>query len=951
MLYSIQRLATEMHCSEDHINELITEGYFPNAKKNKKGIIFIPYNDIQQYESNIIKGFKYYSTSEIANFFGISEQMTVNMIRNKFTEEYRVFVTFKGYYVLKNIILNYQEPKEKFYTIPEAMELFNLTKGQLTHWIKTRKIPNAQKLKSNSLTSQWLVPKDELKDYLESQTIPDNFYSVEEVSRRIKRGPERVKAYIREGKFFANTIVIKRKQYIPEADILLFERNTSIPDGFMTVLDATKILKKDDSTILHWIKNKRLPNSYFNQYLRKYVISKKDIDLILSTPLVPNGYMSVNKAAELLKCSSEDVYQLLNKETFKFTRIQDGQTFIYNKDLDEFLLRKEKPKGYVSIEEAANQLACSKGEILQLIEQENININKRNSNFISLSSNDLVKLKNSGTLNHSVEASNLYYKKIKDLSLQQKFPKTFSLYNEFVLLKIAETRGVKQTFTKKIARLVRTFKLIEQYIPNEIFLLSDIEISHILNNNTLALTSRESFIQFINYCQTKESCTFKREYKISYKEQPKIDKEIYDKVTFLSYYNYIKDVSLHFEKSINNSTYARTWLFVIMHMINAWRKSTITSELPNLPIETIDDLNIYTFEDLGKRRLSMKEAQKIINVYYEVCGYVYISKSSSLSQFLCNQDMVLPTATALLICEIHRRKRKELTLLEKPSGFGNTNQRFKIFFDQTPYLNEFNSLKMNRSFLTHFFHTVTESDVNPEISYEMAKTLRSHTNVNSTSTYIQSTNKDGSIEKVTINLFNRGHFGWLYNFIIDLTFGRGKLNKLEERTLLIQAYKSDFTPTELEDLSYFLLKQQSDRKTLMDLLYNIPKEELKTKIINILKGNMPSKTKHAQCISYPTCNYPTLNNCLSCQNAVPKVHVLISVVEEIKKVIRSIRETSYPAIKYRDTRALIKLLEIINQATDELGKDYISSFVDFYELQKIILEIKDQMLLEKPKPK
>lgn len=829
------------------------------------------------------------------------------------------------------------------------MKLFDLTIGKITTAIKNGKIPNAQR---HPLTSQWLLPKQEIEDYLASIKIPIGYYSVEEVSKRIKKGPARIKEHIKNGTFFANKIFIKKKIYIPEKDIVHFEQANSIPIGFMTVLDATKILKKDDSTILTWIKNKRLPDSYFNQQLRKYVISKKDIDLILSTPLVPNGYMSIGKAAELLKCSSEDVHKILNKETFKFTRIQDGQTFVYNKDLDDFLLRKEKPKKYVSIEEAAKELACSKKEILKLIDQGNININKKGSNSISLSSNDFDKLKDSGTLNHSAEASDLYYHKIHDLSLQQRLPKTFKLYNDFALLKISMTRGIKQTFTKKIARLVRTFKLIENVVQKEVFLLSDMEISEILNNNDLASTSRENFVQFLNYCRTKETCTFKKEYKIHYKETPRIDnKDIYDKTTFLSYYNYIKDVNLHLENSINDSIYAKTWLFVIMHMINAWRKSTIINELPNLPLDSVDDLSIYTVEDLRKRPLSMKEAQKIINVYYEICGYIYISKSSSLSQFLCNQNMIIPTATALLICEIHRRKRKELTLLGKQSGFGNTNQRFKIFFEQSPCLIDFNSLKMNRTFLTHFFHTVTESGMQPEISYEMAKTLRSHKDINSTATYIQSTNKDVSIDNVTINLFNRGHFGWLYNFIIDLTFGREKLSKLEERTLLIQAYKNDFTPTELENLSCFLLKQQSDRKTLIDLLSNIPKEELKNKVVDILKGNLPSKTKHAQCISYPICNYPTLNNCLSCKNAVPKVHVLISVVEEIKKVIRSIKESSYPAIKYRDTVALIKLLEIINQATDELGKDYISAFVNFNELQKIILEINDQMLLQNPRYK
>ena len=95
-----------------------------------------------------------------------------------------------------------------------------------------------------------------------------------------------------------------------------------------------------------------------------------------------------------------------------------------------------------------------------------------------------------------------------------------------------------------------------------------------------------------------------------------------------------------------------------MHMINGWRKSTIVTELPNLPLEEIEGLNIYNLEQLKGNGLSIDQAQSIVNYYYVVCKKIHISKTGSLGQFLCNEDMIMPAATSLLICELHRRNYK-----------------------------------------------------------------------------------------------------------------------------------------------------------------------------------------------------------------------------------------------------------------------------------------------------
>ena len=45
--------------------------------------------------------------------------------------------------------------------------------------------------------------------------------------------------------------------------------------------------------------------------------------------------------------------------------------------------------------------------------------------------------------------------------------------------------------------------------------------------------------------------------------------------TILAYYSYVRDVDLHIEQAIQSRDYAVTWLYVLMHVIDAWRPSDI----------------------------------------------------------------------------------------------------------------------------------------------------------------------------------------------------------------------------------------------------------------------------------------------------------------------------------------------------------------------------------------
>jgi hypothetical protein len=261
----------------------------------------------------------------------------------------------------------------------------------------------------------------------------------------------------------------------------------------------------------------------------------------------------------------------------------------------------------------------------------------------------------------------------------------------------------------------------------------------------MGIRDKRTFIYFLEFCTGKGLCSFSKSYAIT--PLPVEDREMYSPEQFLAYYNYVRDVDIHIEQAIQSRDYAVTWLYVLMHVIDAWRPSDIV-KMPNIALEAC---NLQTFDQLRKTKITQEQAQAVINHLYKRVERMYISKTGALGHFLVNQDMIVPTATVLVITEIHRRIENDKQLVRlgrrRFTHFEKENH-FRLFFDKRPDLVDFQSRKMNRTLLTYFFYSVVDGKGNADIAYELSQRMRGHTDKNSTATYIQAVNKDGSIERV-----------------------------------------------------------------------------------------------------------------------------------------------------------------------------------------------------------
>lgn len=247
--------------------------------------------------------------------------------------------------------------------------------------------------------------------------------------------------------------------------------------------------------------------------------------------------------------------------------------------------------------------------------------------------------------------------------------------------------------------------------------------------------------------------------------------------------------------------------------------------------------------------------------------------------------------------------------------------------------------------MTYFFHSVVEGKGNAIIALEMTKNKRSHRNANTTSIYIKTSNQDGPLDKVSLNLFKRGNFGWLYNLLLDSIYDDYKEKKMEEKTSLIEKYSDYFHPVVVENMTSFLIHQQQKKQSLALELAMMDKEVIKAKLQKINNGQFPSRTENAQCFKYEDgCSTPTAL-CATCHFIIPQNYILVSIQQQIDELIREFHLLEEYQVNERIklTNILFKVMDLIKQAVEEFGKEYVSTFIDL-KIKDKLNEIKHKFL-------
>lgn len=632
---------------------------------------------------------------------------------------------------------------------------------------------------------------------------------------------------------------------------------------------------------------------------------------------------------------------------------------------------------YFSVNEAAEYLNKSIDTIQGLIyskasafKLEVTKVNKR----IWIHKNDLDKYKaylfeRDGVIDINPEYA--MEKLSKETNKFMAFIETRMLFLDYSRRYFNKMTGSNSYKKSSIAQFINFHNKLQQHLAKEIFDTNEQELMRLLEQDSLfGAKEKILFTRFVAFAFNIKGIKKKNILLANPKSNRSFLKEVYSPEVFNAIYNHVTNIELHLEKGSRNRKYTNMWLYVTLLCCDFIRGSDLVLNTPTINLNDIGiKKNTFFLDNLN---LNDQQIQSVIKEMYLHFRNKRASKTGEILTFLVPSNLEKPLAYSLVLSELLRGNDKiQLgTFIEgkyrrvRTHGgdlhlsFFNSYKEFEGF--------KFSSLLMNRSVATYLYGTITEGDAyDSELALTLTKNARSHRNEDSTKAYIQMMNKDSCLNRVANNIFRRGHFGWLYDQLLKYAFDQNYNSlRLEERTLLVEQIKSDFSLQDSEAIASFigtfvkteteLFTSYSDTKNILEREYekkikvihkimNFEKQQIQELLEKIANQTMPSKNEYAQCLAFPNCKYPSLKNCLYCEYVLPQNLILIQLNSEILRLLHTIDNTTNNFMLIKQSHFLLQSLFVLSEANKAFGKDYVKGFVDTNKINQLLIKISQKI--------
>lgn len=735
----------------------------------------------------------------------------------------------------------------------------------------------------------------------------------------------------------------------------------------------------------------------------KQFISKKEYEIleqhfstkILSNELTQLGtserglgdYYTLEESKQILSIKAEKCFKLIIKDyNLSFKVAKDNRKYFKKEDINILkTLQTELRQKYISAQEA-KELATAEGFTFFETYITGVPVDsllsplftKKKSMYSREEFNNWLeeRKKKSEFFSVSLESdfSTFEYRlKIKEVDIGKLGPFTSETWFQFISSTLRKSKASKQTIDGNIFRYVycteRLINLVSLTKNKEIYSITSNDINTLFNN----IPKTDSTIIYVYLKQVYNQLNFKKMKAFDFNkvyDPRKLDKEhqektIYEYEVYKRVYNYSKDIYLHKKRAIRGvleeisnkgkrsklKNYAASWLYVLLHLNNAWRHSdVVTFPQVNLSGTQITDLN-WMLEN----ELSDEDADYIIKQVYR--AEFIISKTQVKNYFFCSEELKKPFATAIAICQLRINILNPLRI--SIIDFGNKKQDFsdsrrKNFFelyDDKEFV--FSSRKMNRSLMTYIYVLLSKMQKGTA-GLKTIQKMRGHLEKETTNIYVDIPEEE--INFLTRQLFARGSFGFIYDTFLDVL--QGVEPKREIRTAEIQFLDTYFGGIyKIEEISSFLNVIQRDRKAILDRILSMGLDEALDFVNKIETNQLPSKQDNVQCmVAESGCVKKGQGvDCFDCAFNIPNYYSLsalgASLQDRLNNYVYSQKSDSEkPYYEQRKCARLFYIhLEMFAQAFVRFGFDVYEFLEDsreeFIEKQALLGSFKENFQL------
>lgn len=533
---------------------------------------------------------------------------------------------------------------------------------------------------------------------------------------------------------------------------------------------------------------------------------------------------------------------------------------------------------------------------------------------------------------------------IKYAGMVNKYPFLFKTFKDFAYLKITESKSTESELLLLAGKLFCFFEFLLNYI--HLYLNKDInsftvyDIDKLITENKERTFYLKKFTVYFNYLKNNDLVP-DLNLKILRNEHfyLKNDSDFYSLEEWNQFISSAIDIDKHLVNALNNVKYARSWLFVLLHLCIAWRKTDFLS-FP--PLDNLLGIEKYNLDWFNNNSFTMKDAAYIISNTKLQAEQYLMHKTNTQKHFIVPEAFHIPLAIAIIITENWRR------ILNSHSLFGKINkcETSKIAMCLGKEFSSFKSLKANRSLLSFLDKTAT--DIGADHYIKIASYLRSHkTNYynmsDTTSQYLHASYSDMEINEVLIQLYDRGMFGWLYDSLIHIANNEDEKSSMQEETDLIVQVQNNLSASNIEMIAECIQSQDLKKEKVVNELLKLSKEEISDKILKLANGRLFSKQENIYCIRdlaesnlvSDKCKYSANTGCIYCEFAVPTIHTLYTAVSELNNIFENLNK-NLPIYEYDKLRLLDKMLKLfylLKEASETFGMEYVSAYTDFAELK------------------
>ena len=527
-------------------------------------------------------------------------------------------------------------------------------------------------------------------------------------------------------------------------------------------------------------------------------------------------------------------------------------------------------------------------------------------------------------------------------SFSEKATETEKYWFQYVQRKIKKAKTTEHRLAELVSRLVSiTEILIVNTRGKEIFDFSEKELNLLFFNDLLEITYQKEIYPFLKGVEKTLIKQGKNTFKLSKLSNPENKgrqqqtKTIYSFEDYIGLWDYVGNLSHHKQKAIDDARkailgksyirYASSWLYVILHLNNAWRHYDIT-QIPRIDVSR---LNIGDLDSFEHTVLSVEDAKKIVN-QYKAMHFTH-SKTGKKRYFFCSEELTVPFAYAVIICELIMQKiapeSRHLIDFTPPRNLFRDSYH-NAFLTEFRENFKFESRKMNRTLISYMYQVIKKiTNRNP---MDVAKFIRSHSDEEVTNFYVDI--PQNHLDFITSQLFEVGYFGYAYDLLGMLLLGKPPEMHEErtERSLLIKEVFGDVY--QIEKLAGYLKVITQEREIVQDILVSQEKEKL-VELTNLIKlGQQPAKEEGYQCI-FSDCPPSLLSrSCKSCPCAVTNLYALSQIGESAKRKVTEFKEKFMKTTKEGERTRLANLLYtdlvLIKQAVERFGEDTVSEFIE-----------------------